>query len=84
MALPPQGGPPLTAGEQTTDAAGRTLESVDVTEDIRPFAPEALRERVRAAGFAPGREWWDYGTSAHAPTAQFFTLEGSRAGPPSA
>jgi hypothetical protein len=44
----------------------------------------ALRERVRAAGFAPGREWWDYGTSAPAPAAQFFTLEASRAGPPSA
>jgi SAM-dependent methyltransferase len=66
------------------DAAGRMLESVDVEEDIRPFAPEALRAQVRAAGFALGREWWDYGTSAHAPAAQFFTLEGTRAGPPSA
>ena len=67
------------------DAAGRTLESVDVEEDIRPVrAGGVARSSVRAAGFAPGREWWDYGTAAHAPGAQFFTLEASRAGPPSA
>jgi len=64
------------------DAAGRTLECVDVEEEVRPFAPEALRGQLRAAGLAPGREWWDYGTASHAPAAQFFTLEASRADAP--
>ena len=63
------------------DAAGRTLESVDVAEDVRPFTPEDLRQRVHAAGFAPAREWWDYGTKADASGAQFFTLEAGLAGP---
>lgn len=66
------------------DAAGHTLEAVDVEEEIRPVAPDALRRHVGAARFEPGREWWDYGTAASEQTAQFFTLEARRAGASSA
>jgi SAM-dependent methyltransferase len=66
------------------DAAGRTLESIDVEEEIRPFAPDALRQSVRAAGFAPGREWWNYGITHAENGAQFFTLEAERIEPESA
>lgn len=50
------------------------LEQVDVAETIRPFAPDALRAALAAAGFAPVREWWDYGGNAGAPAPQFFTI----------
>ena len=56
------------------------LESVDVEEDVRPFAPEALRA-VRAAGFARPRVV-GLRHAGPAPGAQFFTLEAGLADPP--
>jgi hypothetical protein len=53
---------------------GTVLEQVDVSEVIRPRAPEALRQAVATAGFAPGQEWWDYAARPGPEDAQFFTL----------
>ena len=53
---------------------GTVLEQVDVAEIIRPCTPEALRRAVAAAGFVPGREWWDYGARPRPEHAQFFAL----------
>ena len=55
-------------------ADDQVLEQVDVAETIRPFAPDALRAALAAAGFAPVREWWDYSGSADVAAPQFFTI----------
>jgi SAM-dependent methyltransferase len=60
---------------EVNEADGSVRERIDVAELVRPFAPEALRAAVTAAGFVPAREWWDYGASASAAGAKFFTLE---------
>jgi SAM-dependent methyltransferase len=60
---------------------GTLVEQVDVSEVIRPCAPEALRQAAAAAGFLSGREWWDYGAQPTPEHAQFFTL--SAYAPPS-
>ena len=60
------------------DAAGNVLEAVDVAEEIRPFAPDALRQQLNVAGFAGGQEWWNYGATNDERSAQFFTLGGAR------
>lgn len=60
---------------------GTVLEQVDIAEIIRPCSPEVLRQAVAAAGFVPGREWWDYGARSGSEQAQFFTL--SAYAPPS-
>lgn len=55
-------------------ADDEVVEQVDVAETIRPFAPDALRAALAAAGFAPVREWWDYSGSADVAAPQFFTI----------
>jgi SAM-dependent methyltransferase len=55
-------------------ADDEVVEQVDVAETIRPFAPDALRAALAAAGFAPIREWWDYGGNADVAAPQFFTI----------
>jgi SAM-dependent methyltransferase len=55
-------------------ANDEVVEQVDVAETIRPVAPDALRAALAAAGFAPVREWWDYGGSAEGSAPQFFTI----------
>ncbi len=55
-------------------ADGTVRDEVNVAETIRPFAPDALRAAVVAAGFAPSGEWWDYGARATPDGAQFFAL----------
>ncbi len=58
---------------QVFDAGGALTDEVEIAEDIRPFAPEALRRRLVAAGFAIAATAWDYGHSAAASGARFFT-----------
>ncbi|MDQ6619339.1 MAG: class I SAM-dependent methyltransferase [Pseudomonadota bacterium] len=57
----------------------RTLqETISVSETVRPLSPQKLRALLIANGFAPEREWWDYGYSESEDTAQFLTI-GARA-----
>jgi SAM-dependent methyltransferase len=49
------------------------IEQVDIVEEIRPFAPDELTERLVAAGFAIHEKWWDYEHSEERSPAQFFT-----------
>jgi SAM-dependent methyltransferase len=60
---------------EITEVDGAVRERIDVTELVRPFAPEALRAAVVAAGFGVEREWWDYGARADGDGARFYTLE---------
>ncbi|MEP7329372.1 MAG: class I SAM-dependent methyltransferase, partial [Betaproteobacteria bacterium] len=60
------------------DAAGHTINIVDVVEDIRPRSHGELQEHLRTAGFALPDIWWDYGASAECTTAQFATLVARR------
>jgi SAM-dependent methyltransferase len=53
---------------------GNVVESMDVAETIRPWAPEELRAAVTAAGLSETVQAWDYGTRPDAEGAQFFTL----------
>jgi len=53
---------------------GALLETIEVTEEIRPLAPGTLRSLVIANGFAIEREWWDYGASNAPASAQFLAL----------
>jgi SAM-dependent methyltransferase len=53
---------------------GRTAETVDVAETIRPRAPAELRGLVTGAGFAVVDEAWDYATRPGPDGAQFYTL----------
>lgn len=55
-------------------ADGTVHDEVTVAETIRPFAPDALRSAVAAAGFTPCGEWWDYGERQAPAGAQFFAL----------
>ena len=56
------------------DAAEHVLESFEVAEEIRPFAPEELAALVNAHGFSVDETWWDYTLREPPPTAQFFTV----------
>ena len=58
---------------QVFDAGGALTDEVEIAEDIRPFAPEALRGRLVAAGFVIAGTAWDYGHSPEASGARFFT-----------
>jgi SAM-dependent methyltransferase len=51
------------------------VDAVDVTEVIRPFAPQALCELLSGAGFVVERAWWDYGHGSDPQQARFFTVE---------
>jgi SAM-dependent methyltransferase len=55
-------------------ADGALREEIEIAEEIRPFAPEALRARLEAAGFAIDDPAWDYGHGAAAAGARFVTL----------
>jgi SAM-dependent methyltransferase len=55
-------------------ADGSVLEQVDVSEEIRPFAPDELRGVLADAGFAVEQAWWDYASSDPGPDAQFHTV----------
>ena len=56
------------------DGGGAVVEEIDVAETIRPFAPDAVRRAVAAAGMKPVQEWWNYGARIEPAQAQFFTL----------
>ena len=58
---------------EVLDARGVLQERIDIAEDIRPYAPDALRERLRAAGFAVDATVWDYGEARPAAGARFVT-----------
>jgi SAM-dependent methyltransferase len=59
---------------QVRDADGALLETIDVAEYIRPYTPEALRERLCASGFAIEATVWDYDASRDAAGARFVTF----------
>jgi len=61
---------------QVVTANDDLLEQIDVVEDIRPFQPNELRDRVADAGFTVDEIWWDYAVLEQPPNAQFFTLIG--------
>jgi hypothetical protein len=50
------------------------LEQIDVVEDIRPFQPDELNERLANAGFSVDQTWWNYAPPEAPPGAQFFTI----------
>lgn len=58
---------------------GALLETIEVTEDIRPLAPDKLRALVTANGFAIEHEWWNYGAIDAAVSAQFYALAARKA-----
>jgi SAM-dependent methyltransferase len=58
---------------EVVTAAGRTIDCVEVSEDIRPVSPERLVAALEGRGFRIVESWWDYGTRAMASGAQFFT-----------
>jgi SAM-dependent methyltransferase len=60
------------------DATGQLRAEVAIAETIRPYRPEDLRTMVSAAGFAPEREWWNYGAQEGPAGAQFYTLAARR------
>lgn len=53
---------------------GHAVETIEVTDVIRPRPPAALRAALGDAGFARIAEAWDYGTRPGADGAQFVTL----------
>ncbi|HZQ62000.1 MAG TPA: class I SAM-dependent methyltransferase [Casimicrobiaceae bacterium] len=57
---------------------GALLETIEVSEEIRPLTPDKLRALVIANGFAIEREWWNYGASDTRTNAQFFALAARR------
>lgn len=59
---------------QVVTAANDVLEQVDIVEDIRPFQPEELRDRLADAGFAIDETWWNYALPDAPAGAQFFTV----------
>jgi SAM-dependent methyltransferase len=58
---------------EVVTAAGRTIDCVEVSEEIRPVSPEGLVAALEGRGFRMVESWWDYGTRATAAGAQFFT-----------
>jgi SAM-dependent methyltransferase len=62
---------------QVVDARGEIVEQIDVSETIRPFTPQQLRDLYTSSGMKIEAEWLDYGESSDAATARFFTLSGS-------
>ena len=42
------------------DGAGTTAETVEVSELLRPYAPDTLLRHLADAGFAVTRRWWNY------------------------
>jgi len=59
---------------QVLTAADELLEQIDVVEDIRPFQPDELNERLANAGFSVDQTWWNYALPEAPPGAQFFTI----------
>ncbi len=55
-------------------AGGRAVETIEVSEVIRPIAPADLRAALSQAGLVPVDEAWDYGTRPGAAGAQFFSV----------
>ena len=55
-------------------ADGELQDEIEIAEEIRPFAPDALRERLGAAGFAIDDTAWDYRHDGAAPGARFVTF----------
>jgi GT2 family glycosyltransferase/SAM-dependent methyltransferase/glycosyltransferase involved in cell wall biosynthesis len=58
---------------QVHAADGVLQETIDVAEEIRPYSPDALRERLRAAGYAIDTTVWDYDAARSATGARFVT-----------
>jgi SAM-dependent methyltransferase len=65
---------------QLLDATGRPVETIAVSEVIRPRAPAELRQLVESAGFEVEGAWWDYGARPGPDGAQFYTLAARAAG----
>ncbi len=63
---------------EVEDAGRQVLETIEVTEEIRPRSPGELGALLRSAGFAGIETWWDYGATADETAAQFATLVASR------
>ena len=61
---------------ELVSGAGDLVETVDVTEVIRPRAPGALHAALSEAGFHKIAQAWDYGTRPQPDGAQFVTLTG--------
>ncbi len=61
---------------ELVSGAGDVVETIEVTEVIRPRAHAELRAALVDAGFERIQEAWDYGTRPHAEGAQFVTLTG--------
>ena len=59
---------------QVITAGGELLDQVDIAEDIRPFQPNELRDRLADAGFSIDEIWWDYTLPEARADAQFFTI----------
>ena len=55
-------------------ARGELVDEIDIAEEIRPFAPEVLRARLCAAGFAIDDTAWDYRQGGSAEGARFVTF----------
>lgn len=61
-------------------ADGRTIDQVEVCEEIRPLPPEVLVAMLETAGFRVIETWWDYGAREAGAGAQFYTVEARVAG----
>lgn len=58
---------------EVVTADGRIAERVEVSEEIRPVAPEALDAALAMAGFRVIESWWDYASREPVPGAQYYT-----------
>jgi len=63
---------------ELVSGAGDLVETVDVTEVIRPREPAVLHAALAGTGFVRIAQAWDYGTRPHGDGAQFVTLTGRK------
>ncbi len=56
------------------DDEGRVIEAVEVSELLRPYAPEALLRHLLEAGFTVTHRWWNYQDAGSAQDAKFHTV----------
>ena len=58
---------------QVLGARGEIVDEIEVEEEIRPFTPDVLRQRLCSAGFAIDDIAWDYRQDGRAERARFVT-----------